>query len=615
MLASSIVLAGWLMVGSSWGADAPAGEVKGSADAGTHKHKNISKGTRATPLAGAQERRAGGKKVRTDVAAAPAKVDEIALLKEQLAQQQKQIEQLRAAMAEQKQLLERALRGLDSSPRMADAPGPTLGEVASFRPVIPGSSPRAGVTALPGGGRPQGMSEAEMELVKGQLEAVADSAAQTNVRVTKLETDLKDTSKKADGLGLQLGGFKFSGDFRLRSDNVLRSANSVAGAQQNVRARYRLRFNIDKVVSDKIDTHVQLGSGTFNNPLTFDTDMAGVNTRGAIFLTEAWGSYHPNKQWDFRGGKMAEVFADNEQFVLDDDVRFNGSQQIAKVPFETSSLGKVTFELRAGQYILTNPNVQGLPTASQCASASPPANCAFVTAGFAPGQKVRSTNLFDQGFVISTSGQHWSQQFASNFQLWRNPNSLQLATTSAGYPLLVNGYYGVALSGGISGSGNATTTKGGAILTAAHWQVGRLSYRIDYKGLKSSRQNFPVYFLVQGARNFGIGFYNNAFEGALNIGETKKFGDVLLKYAFYYKQANSMISQVTDDDVGTGTGVNLKTHAIRFDLGLNKFMVWQNRIYIQNELAGNQPARSFFVPVVWGTGTQYRYQSQLQFNF
>jgi hypothetical protein len=47
---------------------------------------------------------------------------------------------------------------------------------------------------------------------------------------------------------------------------------------------------------------------------------------------------------------------------------------------------------------------------------------------------------------------------------------------------------------------------------AAHYQVGRFSYRIDYKGLKSSRQNFPVYFLVQGARNFGIGFYNNAFQ-------------------------------------------------------------------------------------------------------
>ena len=243
-------------------------------------------------------------------------------------------------------------------------------------------------------------------------------------------------------------------------------------------------------MSDKIDTHFQLGLGTFTNPLTYDADMAGVNARGMIFLAEAWGAYHPNAQWDFRGGKMPEVFADNEQFVLDDDVRFNGFQQVAKVPLATNSLGRLTLEFRAGQYVLTNPNIQVLPTAAQCAVQIPPANCAFVAAGFAPARKVGSTTLLDQGFALSTSGEHWSQQFSSNLQLWRNPNSLQLATTSAGYPLLVNGYYGVGLSGAISGTGNATTTKDGAILTAAHWQVGRI-LALDYKGLKSSRQNFP----------------------------------------------------------------------------------------------------------------------------
>jgi hypothetical protein len=312
---------------------------------------------------------------------------------------------------------------------------------------------------------------------------------------------------------------------------------------------------------------------------------------------------------------MSGVFADNEQFLFDDDTRLNGFQEIARVPIESSSWGEVSLEFRGGQYVLTNPNVQVLPTASQCAGALPPANCAYVAAGFAPGQKVPSTNLFDQGFAISASGEHWSHQFAGNLEVWRNPNSLQLASTTAGFPLLVNGYYGLGLSGAVTGSGNGTTTKGGAILTTGHYQVGRISYRVDYKGLKTNRQNFPVYFLAQGARNFGGSFYNNALEGAINIGETKKFGDVLFKYAFYYKQANSMISQLTDDDVGTGTGVNVRTHVIRIDLGLNKWMAWQNRICIQDELAGNDPARNFFVPVVKGTGTQYRYQSQLQFTF
>ena len=46
-----------------------------------------------------------------------------------------------------------------------------------------------------------------------------------------------------------------------------------------------------------------------------------------------------------------------------------------------------------------------------------------------------------------------------------------------------------------------------------------------------------------------------------------------------------MISEFTDDQVGTQTGVNIRTHAIRFDVGLAKFLQWQNIVYIQNEIS------------------------------
>jgi hypothetical protein len=54
---------------------------------------------------------------------------------------------------------------------------------------------------------------------------------------------------------------------------------------------------------------------------------------------------------------------------------------------------------------------------------------------------------------------------------------------------------------------------------------------------------------------------------------------------------------------------------IRLDLGLNKYMAWQNLLFIQNELAGDDPTRNFYVNLQRGTSTQYRYQSQLQFTF
>jgi len=523
--------------------------------------------------------------------------DEVTLLKQQLALQQKQIERLGQALEDQKRMLEQVLQNSQASTQQA----PSLGQVASLQPAVPH-------------GKGESQTQAATLALPAAPAGGADPVTQEQMQGYTKKVDQLD--KTVGTLNKGLAGFKFSGDFRLRSDSIFRSANSVAGPAQNVRGRYRLRFNVDRVVSDQIDTHLQLSSGPFNNPLTYDSDFNGTATRGPIFLSEAWGDFHPNKNLTFRGGKLSEVFADNARFLIDDDVRLDGFQEIAKTQTTSGSLGKVTFEVRAGQYIFTNPNVQVLPTAAQCSEASPPANCAYVAAGFTPGQKVASTNLFDQGITVTAStSDNVTHQVTANFELWRNPKSIQRASLASGFPLLANSFYGVALAGPIGGAGNGTTTKGGAILTADNFHIGQVAYRLDYRGWKTHRQGFPVSLELHAARNFGADFYDNALMGQISAGETKKFGDVAFKYGFFYKQANSMISQLTDDDVGTGTGVNLRTHMIRFDVGFNKFIAWQNLLFVQNELAGNDPARNFFVNVPKGTGTQYRLQSQLQFTF
>jgi Putative porin len=532
----------------------------------------------------------------------PSHEDAIALLKQQLAEQQKEIKMLQSALAEQKILIESAIESNQSAAAQpADSSRPDAGVVASLTPVIP---MRANNSA-PSTAVPTSLS------ISGSADpgAAPASAAQVEEYTKKVDA----MGKTVDALNKGLAGFKLSGDVRLRSDNTFRSSNSVAGPAQNVRVRYRARLNVDKELGDKVATHIQLGTGALNNPLTLDTDFAGNNTRGLVMLTEAWGDFHPNSMLSLRGGKMSEIFADGEQFIFDDDVRFNGFQEIIRGSQPKSNFN---VEFRAGQYIISNPNVQILPSAASCAGASPSASCAYLTAGYQPGRKVPSTNMFDQGIFISgKAGEFWSHQFTADIELWRNPNSMQLAANSNGFPVLVNGYYGIDLSGGVGGSGNGTTVKGGAIYTASAFHVGKIGYRVDYRGWKTSHQAWPLYLTVQAARNFGASFYENALEGAVAVGETKKFGEVALKYAYYYKEANSMISQITDDDVGTGTGVNNRVHAFRVEFGLNKYMVWQNRIYIMNALASSDPARNFFVPYQKGANTQYRYQSQLQFTF
>lgn len=525
---------------------------------------------------------------RKENSAAP---EAVKALETRVAEQQAQIEKLTRAV----ELLTERLNATAVTPAAEAAPSGSVGQVSSLVPVIPAaaaSAPEPGLTVV-SPPNPAPASAAQVEAYQQKVDALG---------------------KTVDTLNKGIAGFKFSGDLRFRYDGLFRSANSVAGPVQNSRERYRVRLNVDKDVGDKFGFHTQLGTGTANNPTTYDSDFTGSNTRGFLWLTEYYGDYHPTKSFSFRAGRMEEVFADNEKFMFDDDIRFNGAHEIAKV-----SLGKNSnVEFRAGQYIFTNPNIQVLPSAAACAAASPPASCVFEKAGYAPGGKVRDANLFHQGVVFNAkSGENWKHRFTMDYQHYRNPNQFLIASSaSAGVPVLVNGYTGLTLSGGVGQLGNGTTTAGGFNYTASSYHVGRLAYQIEYDGWKTARESWPVWLDIQVARNFGGSFLNNAEMATISIGSVKKAGDVRFLYGYHIKEANSMISQLTDDDIGTGVSVNTRTHYIRVDLGLTKYLQWQNLLYIQDEISGNDPARSFFVASpVRGANTQYRIHSQFAINF
>src|SRR6185503_6958482 len=70
---------------------------------------------------------------------------------------------------------------------------------------------------------------------------VPASVLQTPANVVKPKPEEKPAAN-----ALSINGFKLSGDFRFRADAQVRSGNDVAGPLQNVRARYRIRMNVDK---------------------------------------------------------------------------------------------------------------------------------------------------------------------------------------------------------------------------------------------------------------------------------------------------------------------------------------------------------------------------------
>jgi hypothetical protein len=592
---------------------------KGAARAGTAPART---GAKRSAVPADVAKRHTGQKSRPAHRSAP--TDEVALLKEQLAKQQEllaaqqqQISQLVSSMEDQKKLLLSLQNSTGATSQARSKPEalalPNLGQVASLQPVIPVgailASPPPPVVATPG---------SQQVAQPGQPEQYVQ-------RVDQL-------SKAVENLSQGIAGFHFSGDFRVRADGIARSADADGGPEQNIRGRYRARFNIDRAFGSQLSTHFQLGSGNFDNPLTDDTDFGGSATRGPVFLSEAWVNYHPNTTVNLQVGKMYDVFQDGTRFMWDEDVRFDGAQESVGSSPGDNPLGITRIDVRAGQYVLTNPNIQVLPSLKQCTPAPPqtittlpttittpptlPAACAYLSAGYSPGENVRASDMFDQGvFIKGRINPGWSQYFYTDYVAYRNPNEIALASTSAGLPVLANNILGVTLAAALAGTGNATTTPGGGIYTASHFDIGHVAYRLTYDGGKFKGESFPVFLDVQGSRNLGSSFLRNAWMATLNAGDIQKAGDVRFQYAYGEKDANSMISQYTDDQFGTNTGVNIRTHAIRFDVGLTRFLQWQNIFYIQNPISGNDPARHFYVPVPLGVNTQYRAQSSLFVSF
>jgi len=411
---------------------------------------------------------------------------------------------------------------------------------------------------------------------------------------------------------IAVGPFRFSGDFRLRLDGILRpSYDSPTPGQpslphvQNVRARYRLRFNIDTDIHPAVSFHGQLATGPMNNPLTLDQDFAATVTRHPILVNEAWVDFHPTKGIRLQGGRVQEVFADNLRFLFDDDVTFNGFNERFAHEFARPFAGLRRVELRGGQYILSHPNV------------------AIVTqenlgpAGAVIGSTGRAAQLFHQGFVLDQGlSAKASQQFGADMQLYRNPNQIQFASTPAGVPIIVQDALGIALSGPVKGTGNATTAPGGAVYSARSFQVARLTYRLDHMGFKSGRREYPVSFNLQVSRNVGTGQpERDALLAAIKVGRIRERFDHSFLYMFGIKGANAMISQLTDDDLGTSSGVNIRAHQVRFDIGLGLGIQVQSLLFLQNELRNSGQYPGFFVPLNAFTPRQFRFQEQIVFVF
>ena len=415
---------------------------------------------------------------------------------------------------------------------------------------------------------------------------------------------------KVEGQVIKIGPVRVSGDFRLRFDGIFRSATTPPDPPlehvQSARGRYRFRLNFDTDIHPNLSFHAQLATGPPNIPVSTNQDFTSITARPPFSISEVWVEYRPTKSLQLQGGRVQGVFADNSRFLFDDDIRFNGFNERYVHNFKPNGAYLSNLELRAGQYIFSNPNVAVIQP-----------NSPLARAGDVVGTTGRSAMLFHQGLLANqTFNKRWTSQMGADIQLYRHPNHIQLASTQEGLVLLVQPGLGIALSGPLAGTGTATTAPGGAMYTARGFQILRLTYRLNYTGFTRGDHAFPITFNVQLARNVATGLNErDAMLTALQVGRITKRADTAFLYVFAIKGANALISQLTDDDLGTGTGVNIRTHHFRFEYGISRKVTFQTLFFVQNSLRRSGQYPNFFVPVGDFAPVTYRVQPQIVFSF
>ncbi len=178
----------------------------------------------------------------------------------------------------------------------------------------------------------------EMELIQKELEAVAESAAQANQRLTKLEADTAAYNKSNDAKVKQIGVFTFGGDIRARFESFFQE-----GARDRNRERFRLRFNVTGKISDEFSGGFSLATGTLDDPVSTNQTFTGFFNRKSFGVDKAFVSYKPKyaKFLKLDAGKFSYPWY-RTGLTFDNDVNPEGFAQTLSFDLKSPGLKNIT---------------------------------------------------------------------------------------------------------------------------------------------------------------------------------------------------------------------------------------------------------------------------------
>jgi len=455
---------------------------------------------------------------------------DIQALRETVAAQQQQMEAQRQQMDQLKSQLQQLLDATQQANASAQK--------------VQGSADQAQATAAQAQ-----QSAAEAQHLAGQA---SSSAAEAKTALAVVDKQSKDEDKKVSALQDLVGRFRFSGDIRLRGEDIFQDCPACVTRN---RARLRVRFGVDGRLNENFMGGFALATGSLGDPTSANESFTNFFNRKTIGLDRGYVTFNPvAARWlSLTGGKFAYTWA-RTSLTLDPDINPEGFNQKFSWDLKTPFLKNFTVQ---GMQLLYNEVAKGDDSFALGGN---------VSASFqlGPLTTTPSFTLIDWGFpdaILNASA------FATQ------------ATTSGTPPIQVPGEGpGCATGSGLPSVPPCAIASNGmtnATVVDAKGQRHFLS-GFEYADfilnsqLKTGLSRFPLNLMLEYENNLkaashpldskgnviaSIGSQNQAYLGEISIGQIKNRNDLQFGYGFWRSGQDSILATFSESEQRAATNI------------------------------------------------------------
>ena len=262
-------------------------------------------------------------KKTTAASVPPVTAEDIKALRDAIASQQQQIQELRNEL----QRRDEASRQAAEAARQAQSTASDAASKAS-----------AAETAA-------SASNSSLDKIKSDLADV--KLNQQNAAIST-----QDDQKKVGALEGTVGRFRLSGDIRVRGESFLQNYSGCTACIDRHRSRIRLRLGIDSKLGEDFTGGIYLATGAFVNgapsftdPISTNETLTGFFERKTIGIDRGWITYQPqaHKWLQLTGGKFAYTFQ-RTNWTLDPDLNPEGFSEKLSFDVKNKVVKNLTFQ-------------------------------------------------------------------------------------------------------------------------------------------------------------------------------------------------------------------------------------------------------------------------------